>query len=145
MLYCKFIIVKLASQQRFSYSNSVYLYYWGVNMAKKKKKTVDYIDTVLIHNTELLWYEQNSIIHIDINNTDIINKITNTLFNVSKKSHITFNKFETTVWNYRDGTNSIKDIINILKKKYPHQTDSIYSKTLTFTHTLLINNFAVKK
>ena len=58
-------------------------------MAKKKKKTVDYIDTVLIHNTELLWYEQNSIIHIDINNTDIINKITNTLFNVSKKSHIT--------------------------------------------------------
>ncbi len=114
-------------------------------MSKKKKTSINYSDIVLFHNPELTWYEKDGIINIDINHTDVISTVMQNLFHVNRQSHLSFSKFETIIWNSIDGTSSVGDIINTLKSQYPHKTDIISDEVMTFTHTLYINNFAIKK
>lgn len=115
-------------------------------MAKKKKITKNYLDTVFIPNPERKWSERkDGIIVVDIEHKGFFPKIAQKFFKKPKVSHIALDSYGTALWKALDGERSVFDIVNLMKEQFPDEEERMLDRVITFLHTLQTNRFVIIK
>lgn len=115
-------------------------------MAKKKKISRNYMDSVLIHNPERKWKErEDGIVVIDMENKGFYHKIAQKFFHRPKVSHIALDAHGTAVWKALDGKRTVFDIVNLMKEQFPEEQERMLDRVITFLHTLQVNRFILTK
>jgi len=111
-------------------------------MAKKKKVSQNYMDTVLIPNPAQKWSErEDGIIVIHMENKGFYHKIAQKFFHRPKVSHIALDAYGTAVWKSLDGNRTVFDVVNLMKQSFPDEQDRMLDRVVTFLHTLQVNHF----
>jgi hypothetical protein len=111
-------------------------------MAKKKKISQNYMDTILIPASSQKWSErEDGIIVIDMENKGFYHRIAQKFFHRPKVSHIALDKYGTAVWNALDGTNSVFDVVNHMIEQFPEEEERMLDRVITYLHTLQVNHF----
>lgn len=121
-------------------------------MAKKlktQKISKNYMDSIFEHNPEIIWniseVESSSRVVLDVENTGFFNKIAQKFFRRPKVSHIWLDEYGSTLWQLLDGKNSVFDVVNLMKEKFPSETDKMLNRVISFFHTLQVNKFIQEK
>ena len=121
-------------------------------MAKKVKQqkiSKNYMDSIFVHKPTLQWHtteneSKKQIVVLDVENTGFFNKIAQKFFHRPKVSHIWLDEYGSTLWQLLDGKNSVFDVVNLMKEKFPSETDKMLNRVITFLHTLQVNEFILQ-
>ena len=107
------------------------------------------MDSIFEHNPEIKWnvseVESSSRVVLDVENRGFFNKIAQKFFHRPKVSHIWLDEYGSTLWQLLDGKNSVFDIVNLMKEKFPAETDKMLNRVISFFHTLHVNKFIQEK
>lgn len=115
-------------------------------MAKKRKISQNYMDTILIPNPAQKWSEsEDGMIVIDMENKGFYHRIAQKFFHRPKVSHIALDAYGTAVWKALDGNRSVFDVVCLMKKQYPKEEKRMLDRVVTFLHTLQVNRFIIIK
>ena len=115
-------------------------------MAKKKKISQNYMDTILIPNPERKWsVRDDGIVVIDMENKGFYHRIAQKFFHRPKVSHIALDTYGTAVWKALDGEHTVFDVVNLMKKQFPAEENRMLDRVITFLHTLQVNGFVRQK
>lgn len=115
-------------------------------MAKKRKISQNYLDTILIPNPERKCSErEDGIIVIDIEHRGFHHKIAQKFFKKPKVSHIALDAYGTTLWKALDGKRNVFDVVNHMKEQFPDEEDRMLDRVITFLYTLQKNSFIITK
>ena len=122
-------------------------------MAKKVKQqkiSKNYMDSIFVHKPTLQWHtteneSKKQIVVLDVENTGFFNKIAQKFFHRPKVSHIWLDEYGSTLWQLLDGKNSVFDVVNFMKEKFPSETDKMLNRVISFFHTLQVNKFIQEK
>ena len=122
-------------------------------MAKKVKQqkiSKNYMDSIFVHKPTLQWHtteneSKKQIVVLDVENTGFFNKIAQKFFHRPKVSHIWLDEYGSTFWQLLDGKNSVFDVVNLMKEKFPSETDKMLNRVISFFHTLQVNKFIQEK
>lgn len=115
-------------------------------MAKKRKVSQNYMDTILIPNPERKWSErEDGIVVIDMENKGFHNRVAQRFFHRPKVSHIALDAHGTAVWKALDGNRSVFDVVNQMKQDFPDEEARMLDRVITFLHTLQVNRFVIVK
>lgn len=122
-------------------------------MAKKVKQqkiSKNYMDSIFVHKPTLQWHtteneSKKQIVVLDVENTGFFNKIAQKFFHRPKVSHISLDEYGSTLWQLLDGKNSVFDVVNLMKEKFPSETDKMLNRVISFFHTLQVNKFIQEK
>ena len=122
-------------------------------MAKKVKQqkiSKNYMDSIFVHKPTLQWHtteneSKKQIVVLDVENTGFFNKIAQKFFHRPKVSHIWLDEYGSTLWQLLDGKNSVFDVVNLMKEKFPSETDKMLNRVISFFHTLQVNKFIQEK
>ncbi len=115
-------------------------------MAKRRKISQNYMDTVLIPNPVQKWsVREDGIVVIDMENKGFYHKIAQKFFHRPKVSHIALDTYGTAVWKALDGNHSVFDVVNLMKEQLPKEESRMLDRVVTFLHTLQVNGFIMIK
>lgn len=111
-------------------------------MAKKKKITANYLDSIPIHRDGLVWRtKEDGMAEFDMEHKGFYHSIAQKFFHKPRISHIGLDKYGSTVWKNIDGTNTVMDIIHIMEDSFPEEKDRMLDRVVTFMATLQRNRF----
>jgi hypothetical protein len=117
-----------------------------MDMAKRRKISQNYMDTVLIPNPVQKWsVREDGIVVIDMENKGFYHKIAQKFFHRPKVSHIALDTYGTAVWKALDGNHSVFDVVNLMKEQFPKEESRMLDRVVTFLHTLQVNGFIMIK
>lgn len=111
-------------------------------MAKKKKISQNYMDTVLVPNPERKWSErEDGIVVIHMENKGFYHRIAQKFFHRPKVSHIALDNYGTAVWKALDGKHTVYDVVCLMQEQFPDERELMLNRVITFLHTLQVNRF----
>ncbi len=115
-------------------------------MAKKKKISPNYLDSVPTCSAERPWHiNDEGMVEIDMENKGFYHFLAQKFFNKPRISHIALDKYGSVVWQSINGKNTIRDIIEIMKKEFPTEKDRMLDRIVTYMATLQRNGFITVK
>jgi len=112
---------------------------------KQKCVSKNYMDSVFVPSEKISWNQKDGSVILDIPNTGFFNKLAQAFFHKPKISHITLDKYGSTLWLLLDGKNSVFDVVNAMKNNFPSEQDRMLDRVITFFHTLQINKYIFVK
>ncbi len=112
---------------------------------KQKRVSKNYMDSVFVPSEKISWTQKDGSVILDIPNTGFFNKLAQAFFHKPKISHITLDKYGSTLWLLLDGSNSVFDVVNKMKDAFPQEQDRMLDRVITFFHTLQINKYIFVK
>ncbi len=113
-------------------------------MAKKKKVSANYFDSVPIRGSERPWrVKDDGLVEIDMENKGFYNTIAQKLFKKPRISHISLDKYGSVVWKNIDGKNTVMDIIHTMESEFPKEKDRMLDRVVTYLATLQQNGFII--
>lgn len=68
-------------------------------------------------------------------------RIAQRLFKRPRISHISLDRYSSAVWQSMDGENTVGDIVDIMKKRFPGEEERMLDRIVTFLATLQRNGF----
>ena len=80
-------------------------------------------------------------VEIDMENTGFYHWISQKFFRKPRVSHIALDQYGSVVWQSIDGHNSVMDIVRIMEKEFPGETDRMLDRVVTYLATLQRNSF----
>ena len=112
---------------------------------RTKNIAKNYLDMVFIHAEDLAWREDDNLVILDLENKGFFNSIAQMFFGQPKVSHISLDKYGSILWSLLDGTNTVLDVVNIMKERFSPEDDKMLNRVVTFFHTLQVNKYIVEK
>ena len=109
-----------------------------------KKKADNFLDYIPKHNS-LYEYRTNEkgMIEVKIVNKGLFNRIAQIFFKRPKVSWIELPGMGTFIWNQIDGTRSVYEIGQLLKKEYGQEAEPLYERLCTYIKSLHNSCFIV--
>ena len=115
-------------------------------MAKKQKVSQNYFDSVPHRREDRPWrLKEDGMVEIDMENTGFYHWIAQKFFRKPRVSHISLDQYGSVVWQSIDGHNSVMDIVRIMEKEFPGETDRMLDRVVTYLATLQRNSFIYLK
>lgn len=115
-------------------------------MAKKRKISKNYMDTVLIPNPSRTWsVREDGIVVVDVEHKGPFNRFAQKFCKKPRFSHIALDNYGTTLWNALDGKRTVFDVVSHMKEQFPDEEERMLDRVITFLHTLQTNRFIVIK
>ena len=74
-------------------------------------------------------------------NTGFYHFIAQKFFHKPRVSHISLDQYGSVVWQSMDGQSSVMDIVHIMEKEFPGETDRMLDRVVTYLATLQRNSF----
>lgn len=108
-----------------------------------KKKSINYLDYIPVHNPQNTWEEKNGIVTINMVHTGFYSKIAQKFFHKPKVSHIELDEYGTFVWKAIDGQNSVYQIAELIKEKYGEKANPLYDRLVKYMQILRNNTFVI--
>ena len=108
---------------------------------KQKHVSKNFMDSVFVPSEKISWNQKDGSVILDIPNTGFFNKLAQAFFHKPKISHITLDKYGSTLWLLLDGKNSVFDVVNAMKKEFPQEQDRMLDRVVTFFYTLQTNKY----
>ena len=84
-------------------------------------------------------------VEIDMENTGFYHFIAQKFFRKPRISHISLDQYGSVVWQSIDGHNTVMDVIRIMEKEFPAETDRMLDRVVTYMATLQRNGFISMK
>ena len=111
-------------------------------MAKKRKVSANYFESVPVRSEERPWrIKEDGMVEIDMENKGFYHFIAQKLFKKPRVSHISLDEYGSVVWQSIDGKNNIMDIIHVMENKFPKEKDRMLDRVVTYMATLQSNGF----
>ena len=112
-------------------------------MAKKKLKiSKNYFDGVPRRQEDRPWrVKEDGIVEIDMENKGFYHFIAQKFFRKPRVSHISLDRYGSVVWQSIDGKNTVLDVIHIMEKEFPGETDRMLDRVVTYLATLQRSGF----
>ena len=115
-------------------------------MKRVRKVEQNYFEQIPIRSQVRPWTEDESgMVVIDVENKGLANRIAQRFFHKPKVSHISLDQYGTVVWKQMDGTHSVNDIIEMMKKEFPDEKDRMLDRVVTFLATLQAHEFILMR
>ena len=109
---------------------------------KIKRVSANYMDLVFMKNEDRPWIcKENGIVEIEMENKGFFNAIAQKFFKRPRTSHISLDKYGSTLWNLLDGRNNVMQIVDAMKITFPDETERMLDRVIQFLSTLEINKF----
>ena len=113
-------------------------------MAKTKKLSANYMDIVFVKNENFPWRikEKSSasqpfdLVEVDMENTGFFNYIAQIFFKRPRVSHISLDKYGSTLWLMLDGKATVNDILQKMTAAFPDEKDKMLNRIVSFLTTL---------
>lgn len=113
-------------------------------MAKQRKVSQNYMDTILLPNPELKWHErEDRMVVIDIEHKGIFHKFAQKYLKKPRFSHVAMDIYGTALWKAMNGKRTVFDIVNYMKEQFPDEEERMLDRTVTFLYTLQKNRFVI--
>ena len=111
-------------------------------MAKKKKVSANYLESVPVRSEERLWrLREDGLVEIDMENKGFYHSIAQKFFHKPRVSHISLDKYGSVVWQSIDGKNNVMDIIHRMEDAFPEEKSRMLDRVVTYMATLQNNRF----
>ena len=111
-------------------------------MAKKRKVSANYFESVPVRNEDRLWrLKDDGMVEVDMENKGFYHSIAQKLFKKPRISHIALDKYGSVVWQSIDGNNNVMDIVRIMENSVPKEKDRMIDRVVTYMATLQANSF----
>ena len=101
------------------------------------------MDFIFLPTQNIHWHNENAFVILDVENKGFFNKIAQKFFNQPRVSHIALDSYGTELWLLLDGKNTVFDIVNKMKNKFPTEQDRMLDRVITFLHTLQVNKYII--
>ena len=111
-------------------------------MAKKRKVSANYLESVPVRNENRPWrLKEDGMVEVDMENKGFYHSIAQKLFKKPRISHIALDKYGSVVWQSIDGNNNVMDIVRIMENSFPKEKDRMLDRVVTYMATLQANSF----
>ena len=111
-------------------------------MAKKQKISQNYYESVPHRQENRPWrLKEDGMVEIDMENKGFYHFIAQKFFRKPRVSHISLDRYGSVVWQSIDGGNNVMDIIHIMEKEFPGETDRMLDRVVTYLATLQRSGF----
>ncbi len=115
-------------------------------MAKKKKVSMNYMESIPTKNPERPWrVKEDGIVEVDMENKGFYHMLAQKFFKKPRISHISLDKYGSVVWQSIDGKNSIMDIVKTMEESFPDEKDRMLDRVVTYMAILQNNRFVYVK
>ena len=109
---------------------------------KTKKLSANYMDMVFVLNKDLPWSQkENGIVEIQMENKGFFNAVAQKFFKRPRVSHISLDKYGSTLWLALDGTATVNDVLSKMKNAFPEEGEKMLNRVVQFLATLEIHRF----
>ena len=110
---------------------------------KKKIISKNYMDFIFLPTQNIHWHNENEFVILDVENKGFFNKIAQKFFGQPKVSHISLDKYGSTLWQLLDGENTVFQIVKKMEEAFPAEKDKMLDRVITFLHTLQVNKYII--
>ena len=112
---------------------------------KKQKIKKNYMDIRFIPANHILCKTEDSIVTLDVENKGFFNRIAQKFFGQPKISHISLDKYGSTLWQLLDGENTVFQIVKKMEESFPTEKDKMLNRVIAFLHNLQVNKYILDK
>jgi hypothetical protein len=108
-----------------------------IRMAKKKKISQNYMDTVYERKEGLVWRQkEDGSIEVDMEHRGIYHRIAQKFFHRPRVSHVALDEHGSALWQGLNGTNTVFDLVHMMQERFPKEQDKMLNRVVTFMGTL---------
>ncbi|WP_407425390.1 PqqD family protein [Treponema sp.] len=112
---------------------------------KTKKISSNYLDIVFVKNESCPWrLKEDGLVEIDMENRGFFNTIAQKFFKRPRISHISLDKYGSTLWLCLDGKASVNDILQKMNETFPGEKEKMLNRVVHFLATLEMHKFIVR-
>ncbi|MBO5483328.1 MAG: PqqD family protein [Spirochaetaceae bacterium] len=108
---------------------------------KKQKIKKNYMDIKFLPEKSISWKEEENLVILDVENKGFFNRIAQKFFGQPKISHISLDKYGSTLWQLLDGENTVFQIVKKMEEAFPTEKDKMLNRVITFLHNLQVNKY----
>ncbi len=113
---------------------------------KIKKLSSNYLDIVFVRSEGFPWREKDDgLVEVDMENRGFFNAVAQKFFKRPKVSHISFDKYGSTLWLALDGKATVNDVLSKMKNAFPEESEKMLNRVVHFLNTLEIHKFIVRQ
>ncbi|MBQ9622254.1 MAG: PqqD family protein [Treponema sp.] len=115
-------------------------------MAKTKKLPANYMDIVFVRRENCPWrLQENGIVEVDMENRGFFNAVAQKFFKRPRVSHISLDKYGSTLWLALDGNSTVNDVLKKMNETFPDEKEKMLNRVVQFLATLEMHKFIVRK
>ncbi len=115
-------------------------------MAKKRKVSPNYLESVPIKNAERPWrVKDDGMVEVDMENKGFYHFIAQKFFRKPRVSHIALDRYGSVVWQNIDGKNTVMDIVRVMEQSFPNEKERMLDRVVTYMAVLQNNRFISMK
>lgn len=115
-------------------------------MRKNNRIPANYMDIAYVRNPDFSWdVGEDGIVVVDVPNTGFFNRVAQTFFHRPRISHISLDKYGSTVWNLVNGENTVFDIVKHMENVFPDEKEKMVDRVVKFMRILDVNHYILIK
>ena len=115
-------------------------------MAEKKTRKLpsNYMDAVFCPNPAIPFtVGDDGLVTLALEHRGFFPKIAQVFFHKPKVSQVHMDAYGSAVWHCLDGKNTVFDVVERMKKRFPNEQEDMLKRVVTFLGTLQNNKFIV--
>jgi hypothetical protein len=106
-------------------------------MARKNKKSENYLDKIPFRNEKYGWeVDGQQAVTILVENKGVFNRIAQKLLKKPKVSQVHLEEFGSFIWLQMDGKRSVYEIAQLVKQEFGEKADPLYDRLVKYLQTL---------
>ncbi len=108
------------------------------------------MDIVFVRNKRCPWRrkdddgEDGGLVEIDMENRGFFNAVAQKFFKRPRISHISLDRYGSTLWLAVDGKASVNDILHKMQETFPDESKDMLNRVVHFLNTLEIHKFIAR-
>lgn len=121
-------------------------------MAKTKKLPSNYMDIVFVRRESCPWRvkecsdddQTHGIVELDMENRGFFNAVAQKFFKRPRVSHISLDKYGSTLWLALDGNSTVNDVLKKMNEAFPDEKEKMLNRVVHFLATLEMHKFIIR-
>jgi hypothetical protein len=106
-------------------------------MARKNKKSENYLDMIPFHNEKYGWkQDEEHIVTILVENKGVFNRMAQKFLKKPKVSQIHLEEMGSFIWLQMDGKRSVYDIAQQVQQEFGEKAEPLYDRLVTYLRML---------
>lgn len=98
----------------------------------KERDSRNYLDLKPTRNESLSWHEEEGLIVLEVENTGVMNRIAQKLFNRPRVTQVHLDEMGSFIWPLIDGERSVSDIALLVKERFGDQAEPLYPRIVKY-------------
>ena len=95
------------------------------------------LESVPERSAELTWRtREEGVVEVDVEHRGFFDRVAQTFFKKPRVSHIALDSRGSAVWLAMDGERTLADIVELMRARFPEETERMLDRVVTFTATL---------